>query len=608
MKTILFCQNAYAFGILAPIRDVLQKENHEYIWFIAPKLLDTFPFKKENFTTSILDLQLFESDAIFAPGNEVPYYLRGVKVQIFHGLAGEKKGHFRIRHYFDLYLTQGPYFTEKFNRFKAQHQDFDVVETGWPKLDIYHTAVHEYQKEKETLLKDYQTDKIILYAPTFSPSLTSAPYLLEQIRELAISTGYLLLLKFHDLMDQKWVAAYKKLSEEVPNILFKEDKNITKSLLLADLMISDTSSVIYEFLLLDKPVITFKNISENIQWLDIKSYEGLVGKVKATLEHDTYAPERKKLNEQYHPYKDGKSAARMVQTTQEYIAKNGVPNERKLSFLRKKKIHKIFGTPTKDIFTGPKKNKISALVITYNEEDHINGVLENLQFADEIIVVDSFSTDTTIEKLKAFNNIHLIQRPFKDFTDQKAYALAQAKHNWVLFIDADERLTDALKNEVLKTVNSDQKKAAAYYFLRIFMFEKQRMRFTGTQSDKNYRLFQKSKVKFDLTKTVHETLLVDGESKVLKNKLIHYSYNNYEEFKNKRLKYTSMQAKELLAKNKKPTAFHFIVKPAFRFFKHYVIGLGFLDGKKGIVLSYLMALGIYNRYSELKRLRKENQP
>ncbi|MFW2377892.1 MAG: CDP-glycerol--glycerophosphate glycerophosphotransferase, partial [Cellulophaga baltica] len=142
MKTILFCQNAYAFGILAPIRDVLQKENHEYIWFIAPKLLDTFPFKKENFTTSILDLQFFESDAIFAPGNEVPYYLRGVKVQIFHGLAGEKKGHFRIRNYFDLYLTQGPYFTEKFNRFKAQHQDFDVVETGWPKLDIYHTAVH----------------------------------------------------------------------------------------------------------------------------------------------------------------------------------------------------------------------------------------------------------------------------------------------------------------------------------------------------------------------------------------------------------------------------------------------------------------------------------
>ena len=158
---------------------------------------------------------------------------------------------------------------------------------------------------------------------------------------------------------------------------------------------------------------------------------------------------------------------------------------------------------------------------------------------------------------------------------------------------------------MLKTVNSKEITAAAYYFLRTFMFQKKKMRFSGTQSDKNYRLFQKSKCKFDTSKTVHETLLVDGQSLVLKNKLIHYSYNNYEEFKGKRLKYTSMQAKELLAKNKKPNAFHFIIKPAFRFFKHYVIGLGFLDGKKGLILSYLMALGIHNRYKELQRLRQE---
>ena len=136
------------------------------------------------------------------------------------------------------------------------------------------------------------------------------------------------------------------------------------------------------------------------------------------------------------------------------------------------------------------------------------------------------------------------------------------------------------------------------------MFKNEKVRFSGTQSDKNYRLFQKSKVKFDTSKTVHETLLVNGESTVLKHKLIHYSYKNYEDFKKKRLKYTSMQAKELLAKNKKPTIFHFIVKPTFRFVKHYIINLGFLDGKKGIILSYLMALGIYNRYAELKKLRQ----
>ena len=260
MKAILFCQNAYAFGILAPIRDVLQKENHEIIWFITPKLLDAFPFKKENFTTSILALQLFESDAIFAPGNEVPYYLRGVKVQIFHGLAGEKKGHFRIRHYFDLYLTQGPYFTEKFLGFKTKYQNFEVIETGWPKLDIYRSPEHQYQQEKIEFLKEFSANKIILYAPTFSPSLTSAPFLFEEIKRLAANKEFLILFKFHDLMDPKWIESYKNLAQEISNALFIEDKNISKYLLLSDLMISDTSSVIYEFLLLDKPVISFNNI------------------------------------------------------------------------------------------------------------------------------------------------------------------------------------------------------------------------------------------------------------------------------------------------------------------------------------------------------------
>jgi len=186
MKVILFCQNAYAFGIMAPIRDLLNTSSHEYIWYIPKKLLDVFPFKKENFTTSILDLQLFQSDVIFVPGNEVPYYLRGLKVQIFHGLAGEKKGHFHIRHYFDLYLTQGPYFTEKFNELREKYNDFDVIETGWPKLDVYGKYLNTYEIEKQDILKTYHTDKIVLYAPTFSPSLTSAPFLIKEIENLRL--------------------------------------------------------------------------------------------------------------------------------------------------------------------------------------------------------------------------------------------------------------------------------------------------------------------------------------------------------------------------------------------------------------------------------------
>lgn len=603
MKVILFCQNAYAFGILAPIRDVLQEQGHDFLWYISGKLLDNFPYKNEDYTVRTLDLQLYKSDAIFVPGNEVPYYIRGLKVQVFHGLAGEKKGHFRIRHYFDLYLTQGPYFTDKFNELKKVHKNFDVIETGWPKLDVYSTEKNRYDFEKKAILQQFNTDKIVLYAPTFSPSLTSAPYLLQEIKNLAETTGYVILIKLHDLMDPKWIKAYKRLSYEVNNVLFKEDKNIIKSLIQADILVSDTSSVIYEFILLDKPVISFKNIADKVLWDNSKSYTGLTQKVLDNFNLDPHAAERAYINMQFHPYQDGKSALRMVNAVKEYIEIHGVPEERKLSLARRLKIDTMFGKPTKNPFIGEKTNKISAILITYNEDIHINAVLENVKFADEIIVVDSFSTDGTIEKIKEHPNVKLIQRPFLNYTDQKSYALEQATNDWVIFLDADERIPDRLRNEILATVNSSEPTADAYYFYRTFMFKNKVLHFSGWQSDKNYRLFKKSKVHFTEERIVHETLVVDGESDVLKNKLVHYSYKNYEDYKGKMIKYGQMKAVEELKKDYAPNFYHFVFRPFYKFFNHYILRFGILDGKKGVIICYLNALGVYSRYKELKRLR-----
>lgn len=603
MKVILFCQNAYAFGILAPIRDVLQEQGHDFLWYISGKLLDNFPYKNEDYTVRTLDLQLYKSDAIFVPGNEVPYYIRGLKVQVFHGLAGEKKGHFRIRHYFDLYLTQGPYFTDKFNELKKVHKNFDVIETGWPKLDVYSTEKNRYDFEKKAILQQFNTDKIVLYAPTFSPSLTSAPYLLQEIKNLAETTGYVILIKLHDLMDPKWIKAYKRLSYEVNNVIFKEDKNIIKSLIQADILVSDTSSVIYEFILLDKPVISFKNIADKVLWDNSKSYTGLTQKVLDNFNLDPHAAERAYINMQFHPYQDGKSALRMVNAVKEYIEIHGVPEERKLSLARRLKIDSMFGKPTKNPFIGEKTNKISAILITYNEDIHINAVLENVKFADEIIVVDSFSTDGTIEKIKEHPNVKLIQRPFLNYTDQKSYALEQATNDWVIFLDADERIPDRLRNEILATVNSSEPTADAYYFYRTFMFKNKVLHFSGWQSDKNYRLFKKSKVHFTEERIVHETLVVDGESDVLKNKLVHYSYKNYEDYKGKMIKYGQMKAVEELKKDYAPNFYHFVFRPFYKFFNHYILRFGILDGKKGVIICYLNALGVYSRYKELKRLR-----
>ena len=343
MKTSLFCKNPYAFGILKPVHDELIARNHPVKWYIPENILEKFPFKDECYYTSdIQEIYDFESDVIYVPGNEVPHYLRGVKVQIFHGLAGEKKGHFRIRKYFDLYLTQGPYFTKRFENLAKKYKDFKVIETGWPKLDKLFRQKDSYNQEKKELLNKYNVKNILLYAPTFSPSLTSAVDLKHEIIKLADSEN-LLLIKFHDLMNKKLIEEYQIICEKMPNIDILSDNNVIKYLILADLMISDTSSVVYEFLLLDKPVVTYKSNSKNIQWEDFSDPSFLTSLVKENLAIDKYKKDRNWIINNYHPYKDGLSSKRMVDVMEKYISANPIPLKRKIPWGRKRKMIKLFG-------------------------------------------------------------------------------------------------------------------------------------------------------------------------------------------------------------------------------------------------------------------------
>ncbi|MCL5245895.1 glycosyltransferase [Cellulophaga sp. 20_2_10] len=253
-----------------------------------------------------------------------------------------------------------------------------------------------------------------------------------------------------------------------------------------------------------------------------------------------------------------------------------------------------------------KKTKVSALLITYNEENNIEEILNDLRFTNEIIIIDSFSTDKTEELSKKYNNVTFIKRNFKNYTDQKSYALSLAKNNWILFLDADERISLSLKNEIIYTINSSNP-AAAYFMYRIFMYKKEKINFSGTQRDKNYRLFQKNKVKFDPSLIVHETLIVNGNTKILNNKLLHYSYDSFDAYKIKMVRYGKMKAQEDFAKNKKATPFHLYIKPIGKFLEHYIIKLGVLDGTKGMIICYLYALSTRKRYTVLSKLHNGKQ-
>ena len=272
MNSILFCKNKYAFGILEPIRSELKNKGYEILWYVDQTILNDFPYKSDPHCTSIKELKSFDSDAIFVCGNAVPHYLKGVKAQVFHGFAGEKTGHFRIRSYFDLYLTQGPYFTKVFLENKKIHKDFEVIETGWSRIDNIFKKNSELVKRKKNLLEKYNKEKILLYAPTFSPKLTSATYLKKEIISISDKTSYLLLIKFHPLMNDSLKKEYKNIAKENTNILIYNDNDISDLLKISDLLISDTSSVIYEFSLLNKPVLTFNNIAKTKYWQDSKIY------------------------------------------------------------------------------------------------------------------------------------------------------------------------------------------------------------------------------------------------------------------------------------------------------------------------------------------------
>ena len=272
MRILLFCENRYAIDILNPLQEYVTDNNlpHEVMWYIHKPKISTFEYaSKVRWTNSIQEAYDFSPEAVFVPGNIVPYYLSGVKIQVFHGYAAEKKDHWIIRRYFDTYFTQGPYFTSHFKALSEEYGDFEVVETGWPKQDWIKRNLHTYDDERQRLLDSTGRKRIILYAPTFSPKLTSLPLegMKERLGELAERNDALVVMKFHPLTRKEWADEYRVWAETKDNVIFvNQGENITKYQLMSDVLISDTSSTVYEFLLLSRPVITVRTIAKDIYW------------------------------------------------------------------------------------------------------------------------------------------------------------------------------------------------------------------------------------------------------------------------------------------------------------------------------------------------------
>lgn len=247
-----------------------------------------------------------------------------------------------------------------------------------------------------------------------------------------------------------------------------------------------------------------------------------------------------------------------------------------------------------------KDPKISALLIVFNEEKNIEEALKSVEFADEIIVLDSFSTDKTIEIIKSkFPQVKLYQNKFEDFTKQRNMCISYAKNDWILFLDADERITQELKSEILKEIKKPITQKA-YFFKRKFFFMGEKVNYSGTQNDKNIRLFKKEVAHYDENKRVHEGLSNVDNPGTLQNYLLHFSFDSYEAYHKKVLHYSHLKARDLHEKKIPYKKIKQLSKSAFNFFKMYFLKLGVLDGRKGFILSYLSALSSFKTYEFLK--------
>ena len=248
--------------------------------------------------------------------------------------------------------------------------------------------------------------------------------------------------------------------------------------------------------------------------------------------------------------------------------------------------------------------KITAIIPTFNEQHNIGAAIESVSWADEIIVVDSFSTDETVSIAKE-HGVRLLQREYVNSAAQKNWTIPQASFNWVFLLDADERVAKNLKEEI-KTLLKSSPKEDAYWIKRDNFFMKKKIRFSGWQGDKVIRLFKKDQCRYE-EKHVHAEIICKGKVGVLKNRLVHYTFKDISHYLEKWDRYSTWSAKDHFKKGQRPTLFHFVFKPAFRFFRDFVMRLGFLDGITGLIVCSLSSMGIFMRYVKLKQILQDRK-
>lgn len=245
------------------------------------------------------------------------------------------------------------------------------------------------------------------------------------------------------------------------------------------------------------------------------------------------------------------------------------------------------------------------IIITHQEEKRIEAALKSVgDLASEVVVVDSFSSDNTVKIAREYTD-HVFQRKWTNYSDQKNFANSKASFPWILSLDADERPSPQLRQDILELKKTEPDCAAFSMPRRVFYLGKW-IRHAGWYPDRKIRLFKKDLARWE-GEFVHEKLVVKGRVEKLKGPLYHFSYRNISDHLARINHFSDLGAQKLYALQKKCRWYHLVFKPFFKFLKSYLFKAGFLDGFAGLIISVFHGYSIFVRYAKLREIWKKGE-
>lgn len=314
---ILFASHSYAFSILRPLQDEIRRRGDQAAWWLeysCPNLLTDDEIRLVN----LKQVREYNPIAVIAPGNWVYPFFPGIKVEVFHGYPMRKRieeidDHFTLRGWWDIYCTQGPSSTPYFTELAKKNKYFKIYETGWCKVDSFFCGENSQENPRKR--------PCILYAPTFSKGISSAWEMGKVIDKLASQHNWDWLITFHPLLtDPELLQEYEELDNRHTNVHFQRINEGIKTFRQTDVLLCDSSSIIVEYLMLQKPVVTLRNTHPGPFLIDVQTAEDIGPAIQEALQRPPYLMQAIEKYTAYHEaHRDGNNSARVLDAIDDFI-------------------------------------------------------------------------------------------------------------------------------------------------------------------------------------------------------------------------------------------------------------------------------------------------